>query len=98
MNTTGTREQLAAPLVASNERWEILIVGTPGDWNVCARSAHSHLWLASERNKTVTRSFKTLDAAHAAAISIHKLADPAGEAAFYVVPVQISTNEKAATP
>jgi len=82
MLTTCTREQMAAILVEGESRYpgpELTINGNPGDWAVAIidynSSAHA-AWLSSERKQTVCRTFKTLDAAHTAAVSIYRLAFP----------------------
>lgn len=82
-NATGTREQLAAVIVKGSDSFpgpELLIHGTPGDWAVCVRETTLHTWLGSTRRAAEIRSFKTLDAAHAAAVAVAMLAEPASEA------------------
>lgn len=79
---TGTREQLAALLVEGQQPDDatgssLMIHGTPGDWSVAVSIGDKDaMWLASERAKTVMRTFKSLDAAHAAAISVQRAAFP----------------------
>lgn len=88
---TGTREQLAAVLVNGEDRLPgpcVAILGTPGDWAVAVQDT-SHgdgVFLASERIKTQMRAFRTLDAAHAAAVAVQRLAYP-GECRFRSVRV-----------
>lgn len=76
----GTREQLAALIVEGENRLPgpaLTIHGTPGSWSVAVTDTNADaVWLASERHKSQMRSFKTLDAAHAAAIAVHRLAHP----------------------
>jgi hypothetical protein len=82
---TGTTEQLAAALAENadgNPGARLAIMGTPGDWSVCAQNTCDHpdaLWLATTRRPSVMRTFRTIDAAHAAAIAIHTMADPLSE-------------------
>lgn len=91
----GTREQLAAILVEGHDSLpgpSLSICGTPGDWSVAVTNAgtatpQDTLWLASERRKTQLRCFKSLDAAHAAAVAVHRAAFPldAGTCAVRIV-------------
>lgn len=81
----GTREQLAAMIVEGQADLpgpQLVIHGFPGDWSLCVNNAGGteSLWLASERRPTVMREFKTLDAAHNAALEVMKLADPLQQA------------------
>lgn len=79
MALKGTREQLAALLVEGASRLPgpaVAIHGSPGNWSVAVIDGDDVVWLASERQKTQMRCFKTLDAAHAAAITLHRMADP----------------------
>jgi len=82
MLTTCTREQMAAILVEGESRYpgpQLTIHGTPSDWSVAIVDYDSRadaVWLSSERKQTVSRTFKTLDAAHTAATSIYRLAFP----------------------
>lgn len=89
--TTALREQLAAAIVEGEDRLpglQIAIVGGfDGSWSVCVQNAYTAestpsikcMWLASARTPSVMRKFKTLDAAHNAAVEIHRLTDPENE-------------------
>lgn len=80
MAIKGTREQLAALLVEGENRLPgpaLTVHGTPGNWSVAVTdSSADAVWLASERHKSQMRCFKTLDAAHAAAVAVHRMAHP----------------------
>jgi hypothetical protein len=94
---TGTLEQLAATLIETADpapTRELAIMGTPGDWSVAVVATHGDarpIWLAATRRPSVTRCFKTLDAAHAAAVSVALAADPTHEAIYITVGVTTPT-------
>lgn len=94
---TATVEQLAGNIVerpSSAPAPQLTIHGTPGDWSVCLSNTYDDpdaLWLASTRRASLPRTFKTLDAAHAAAIAVHRLANPLDDIAYTSVRVVLGT-------
>lgn len=78
---TATTTQMAAAIQAGESDLpgpEIVIYGSPGLWSVAIphQRRDQVLWLASTREPAKIRDFKTLDAAHAAALAVHQTADP----------------------
>ena len=95
----GIKEQLAALLVAGNKP-ELGINGSPGEWFVTVRNyddsgRSTTTWLASARQPSNARIFKTLDAAHSAAVEVAKMADPARESQYVRVAVGMHIGELA---
>lgn len=95
MNRVGTAEQLAALLVEGEDRVpgpSVSIYGTPGAWSVGVTDTEDEpVHLASTRRASVARTFKTLDAAHAAAIHVQRLAQPGPDVAFFSVRITMYT-------
>lgn len=88
---TGIREQLAAALV-ERDNATLAIHGAPGDWSIAVAFPDSDaIWLASVRRPSQLRTFKTLDAAHAAAIDVARAADPEADITHVTVPVTMSS-------
>lgn len=78
---TGLREQLAAVLVEGADLLpgpSVCIHGTPGDWAVLVANGYggTNYWLAPARQPSQIRRFKSLDAAHSAAMDVWALAHP----------------------
>lgn len=95
MTNTGTRDQLVAYLVNNTDSApgpQVNLYGYSGSWSVCITDSrrdehgrkHYSLWLASTREPTEIRNFKTLDTAHRAAVEIARLADPTNDQAITV--------------
>lgn len=77
----GTREQLAAAIVEGQDSLpgpSLEIYGEPNLWSVAVVNAYEGptLWLGTARDPTRMREFKTLEAAHAAAVAVQRLAYP----------------------
>jgi len=93
----GIKEQLAATLVQGQDSLpgpHLVIHGAPGDWSVAVTNTGTDsLWLASTRRPSTMRTFKTLDAAHAAAVQIAQLADPGDDARYVSVRVVMQNRE-----
>lgn len=78
---TATTAQMAGAIKAGESDLpgpEVVIYGSPGLWSVAIphQRREQVLWLASTREPTKIRDFKTLEAAYAAALAVQQTADP----------------------
>lgn len=77
MPLTGNAKQLAAAINENGH--DLAIHGRGDDWSILVRGAPdtngAPLWLSSARQPTDIRSFKTLEAAHGAAVDVYLMTD-----------------------
>lgn len=100
--TAALREQLAAAIVQGEDSLpgpSIVIHGMGGSWSVGVENGTPNgdcLWLASARTPSVMRDFKSLDAAHTAAVEIQRLADPSED--YKLITIRVITKLRELPP